>query len=458
MLQIRRPSPDFKLLALLAEQNRADANKAGNAMPILDIGGSTTIDVCVFRTDGFAGEITVQAEGLPPGVTASPAGPSKASRFQLVLSAAEGMKPWSGTVRVVGKAKVGDADVVRTARVAALRWNADNQNQARVVRELHDLPLAVTAEAAPVTVAPNETKIWETARGGKVSIPLAVVHRPGAKGEMALTAPGLPGELKVPEIKVAEAATTSSAEIDLDPKLPAGTYQIVLRGATKMAYARNPQAADLAKADFERITAVAQERAGQVEAAKQTLAAADKALADLQAAGQQPTADQTEARAKADAQLKDLEAKAKAAEEERVRREKVSADAAAAAAPKDIDVPVVVPSIMLTVAEVPLFFAAIPEVSVKQGAAVDLPIPFERRYGLAGDVILETAPVTPVPGLSVAALTVPGDQAQGSVKVVTTGETPPGRYELVLKGKVKFYDRDVVTEQRISVVVEPPVQ
>ena len=458
VLQIRRPSPDFKLLALLAEQNRADANKAGNAMPILDIGGSTTIDVCVFRTDGFAGEITVQAEGLPPGVTASPAGPSKASRFQLVLSAAEGMKPWSGTVRVVGKAKVGDADVVRTARVAALRWNADNQNQARVVRELHDLPLAVTAEAAPVTVAPNETKIWETARGGKVSIPLAVVHRPGAKGEMALTAPGLPGELKVPEIKVAEAATTSSAEIDLDPKLPAGTYQIVLRGATKMAYARNPQAADLAKADFERITAVAQERAGQVEAAKQTLAAADKALADLQAAGQQPTADQTEARAKADAQLKDLEAKAKAAEEERVRREKVSADAAAAAAPKDIDVPVVVPSIMLTVAEVPLFFAAIPEVSVKQGAAVDLPIPFERRYGLAGDVILETAPVTPVPGLSVAALTVPGDQAQGSVKVVTTGETPPGRYELVLKGKVKFYDRDVVTEQRISVVVEPPVQ
>ena len=30
---------------------------------------------------------------------------------------------------------------------------------------------------------------------------------------------------------------------------PAGTYQILLRGATKMAYARNPQAAELAKAD-----------------------------------------------------------------------------------------------------------------------------------------------------------------------------------------------------------------
>jgi hypothetical protein len=224
-----------------------------------------------------------------------------------------------------------------------------------------------------------------------------------------------------------------------------------------MAYARNPQAADAAKADHERIAALVKERVAQVEAAKATLAAADKVLADLQAAGQQPTAEQTEAKAKADAQLKDTEAKAKAAEEERVKREKAAADAAAAAAPKDIDVPVIVPSIMLRVAEVPLEFGALPEqVTLKQGATADLAIPFERRYGLAGEVVLEAAPANPVPGLSIAAVTVPGDQSQGGLKVLTTGETPPGRYEVNLKGKVKFYDRDVVTERKVPVVIEAP--
>ena len=119
--------------------------------------------------------------------------------------------------------------------------------------------------------------------------------------------------------------------------------------------------------------------------------------------------------------------------------------------------PVIVPSIMLRVAELPLEFGALPEpVSLKQGASVDLAVPCERRYGLGGDIILEAVPANPVPGLSITAVTVPGDQAQGIVKIVTTGETPPGRYELVLKGKVKFYDRDVVTERKVSVVVEAP--
>lgn len=458
VLVARKPAPDFRLVALLAEQNRADANRAGIVPPVIDVGGTTTIDVMVFRADGFADDVVIEAEGLPAGVTVSPAvAPARTNRAQLVLTAADGMQPWSGTIRVVGKARIGDADAVRVARVATLRWNADNQNQPRVLRELHDLPLAVTADPAPVSVAPTETKVWETARGGKLSIPLAVVHRPGAKGEVSLTAPGLPGELKVPEIKVAEAATAASVEIDLDPKLPAGIYQILLRGSTKMAYARNPRAAEVAKADHERIAALVKERTAAVEAAKVALAAADKAIADSQAAGQQPTADQADAKAKAEAAVRDLEAKAKAAEEERVRREKTANDAAAAAAPKDIDVPVVVPSLMLRVAETPLVWGAIPEqITVKQGATADLAVPFERRYGLAGDTILEAAPANPVAGLSVAAVTVPGDQSQGVLKVVTTGETPPGRHELTLRGKVKFSDRDVVTERKVALVVEAP--
>jgi hypothetical protein len=457
VLVARNPVPDFRLLVLLAEQNRVDATKAHSVPPVIDGGGSLTLDVLVFRADGFTGDVTIEAEGLPPGVTAAPVGPPSASRFSLVLSAAEGTTPWSGSIRVVGRAKIGDADVIRTARVATLRFNADHADLPRILREVNALPLAVTVDAAPLTVAPTETKTWETARGGKVSIPLSVVHRPGAKGDVSLTATGLPAELKLPEIKIAESATAATAEIDLDPKLPAGTYQILLRGSTKMAYARNPQAAELAKSDHERIAALGKDRAAQFETAKTALAAADKVIADLQTTGQPPTVEQVEARTKAEALVKETEAKAKAAEEERVRREKAAADAAAAAAPKDIDVPVVVPSIMLRVAEVPLEVGGPPEqVTLKGAATAVLPVPLERRYGLTGEVILEAAPANPVPGLSVAAVTVPADQAQGGLMIVSTGDTPPGRYELILKGKAKFHDRDVVAERKVAVVVEAP--
>jgi len=120
-------------------------------------------------------------------------------------------------------------------------------------------------------------------------------------------------------------------------------------------------------------------------------------------------------------------------------------------------VPVVVPSIMLRVAEVPVEFGSLPEqVTLKGAASAVLTVPLERRYGLAGDVVLEAAPANPVPGLSVASVTVPADQVQGGLTIVTTGETPPGRYELVLKGKVKFYERDVVAERKVAVVVEAP--
>jgi hypothetical protein len=374
-----------------------------------------------------------------------------------VLTAAEGTAPWSGSIRIVGRAKIADADVVHTARVATLRFNTDNESLPRILREVNALPLTVTTDAAPLTVAPTETKIWETARGGKVSIPLSVVHRPGAKGDVAMTATGLPAELKLPEIKIAESATAATAEINLDPKLPAGTYQILLRGSTKMAYARNPQAAEVAKADHERIAALGKDCAAQFEAAKTALAAADRVIADLQVAGQPPTVEQLEAKTKAEALVKETESKAKSAEEERVRREKAAADAVAAAAPKDIDVPVVVPSIMLRVAELPLEFGGLPDqVTLKGAASAVLTVPFERRYGLTGDVVLEAAPANPVPGLSVAAVTVPADQPQGGLTIVTTGETPPGRYELVLKGKVKFYERDVVAERKVAVVVEAP--
>jgi hypothetical protein len=51
---------------------------------------------------------------------------------------------------------------------------------------------------------------------------------------------------------------------------------------------------------------------------------------------------------------------------------------------------------------------------------------------------------------------VTAEQPQGVLAVATTGATPPGAYELVLKGKVSFFDREIVGERRVPLLVEAP--
>jgi len=93
---------------------------------------------------------------------------------------------------------------------------------------------------------------------------------------------------------------------------------------------------------------------------------------------------------------------------------------------------------------------------VKAGAAADLTVAVERKYGFEGPVTLEAAAAPAVAGVTVAAATVPADQSQGVLKVATTAATPPGTYELVLKGKVSFFDREIVGERRVPLIVEAP--
>lgn len=342
VLEARRPAPGFRLLVPLAQPERLDPKKIFRAVPTLQVGGRVTVDVLVVRLDGFAGEVVLEPQGLPAGVTASATVvPGNANRGAIVLTAADTTQPFTGSFRVLGRGKAGERDVDDIARVAALAWNVDDANTPVVMRESFDIPLAVTADVAPVTVTPREDRPWETKPDGKVEVPLTIVRRAGAKGPLTLAAAGLPAELKVADVKLDEAATEGKVEIAAGAKLPPGTYTVLLKGVAKLSFARNPQAAERARADADRIAALAKERTARVETAKQALAAAEARQGDPQAA---------EAKAAAAEAVKAAEAAAKAAEAERASRDEAAKKAATAAAPKDIDVPVILSPITIVVA------------------------------------------------------------------------------------------------------------
>jgi len=457
VLEVRRPDPDFQLLVLLAQPDRADANKFRAAAPVLAAGGTAPVDVLVVKQDGFAGEVTVAAEGLPAGVTAQPVVvTAKANRATLVLVAAADAAPMAGGFRVVGRAAGPGGDLVRTARSATLRWDIEAANRPQLLRETSSIPLAVVADAAPVSVAPAEAKLWETARGGKLTIPLAVVRRPGAKGPLTLAAANLPAELKVTETKIEEQATTADVTVDCAAKLAPGRYALVLKGVAKLAFARNPEAAARARADADRVAEIAKERAARAAAAQEALGAVEKRLAAAQAGGTPPAELVAEKEAAVKA-VQEADAAAKAAAEERGRREKAATDAAAASAVKDIDVPVVLPPIEISVAETPIVVTPAPErLVVKAGSTAELAVTVERKYGFTGPVELEAATAPAVAGVTIAPARVAAEQSQGVLAVATTGATPPGAYELVLKGKVSFFDREIVGERRVPLLVEAP--
>jgi hypothetical protein len=478
-LEIRTPRPDFDLLAMVVRPDRADANKMLIGSTSLAAGGTVAVDLLVLRRDGFAGNVTVTAEDLPLGVTASPvviAG--KFRRGVIVLQAADDAKPVEKSFRLVGRADSDEGQIARTARPATLRWNVDNQQlQPHLVRRTDELRVAITHDSAPVTVRLKEAKPWETARGGKLSIPIEVVHRAGSKGPLSLVPMTYPPEMKLPaELKIAEVtiaemkkpegqaagapvppqASTGEVAIDIDPKLAPGTYAVALQGVAKFSYARNPAAASRAKADVERVAAMAKERAAKVEVAKQALAAAEKQIADAPATGSPPPAEAVAARDSARNALAAAEAAFKVAEEERVKREKVAADTATANAPKDIDVPVLLPPITVVVDESPVEMKTDPVgVSVEAGGAVDLAIDLVRKHGFAGPVSLEVQAPAALAGLAIQPTTVAPEAAKGVLSVVTSTATPPGTHVLALKGKVSYFDREVAFERAVPLVVSP---
>src|SRR5207247_1363521 len=105
------------------------------------------------RLDGLSGNITVTAEGLPEGVSCAPVtiGPGL-DATPLVLVAAETAPAFAGPIQIVGRAKIGDAEVAHAARAGTVLF-AGQPSRPAPARMARSPMLAVSAaEPAPFLV------------------------------------------------------------------------------------------------------------------------------------------------------------------------------------------------------------------------------------------------------------------------------------------------------------------
>src|SRR5439155_25344999 len=127
--------------------------------------------VFAWRHDGWNGEITLSAEGLPKGVTCKPqvigTGMKQAA---LVVSATPDAPIWTGEIKVKGTATINGKTIVREARPATITWPVFQQNFPTICRLDRNLVLAVR-DKAPFRLIAGIEEVT-AAPGTRVTVPL----------------------------------------------------------------------------------------------------------------------------------------------------------------------------------------------------------------------------------------------------------------------------------------------
>jgi len=103
------------MFRLAIEKRPADFSLTIPQQVNIPIGGTTQLSVGVERLGGFSDEIALELEGLPAGVTTTTELkiPAEKNALKIALQCAETAPAAANRIRVIGKAAIGEQDVVR---------------------------------------------------------------------------------------------------------------------------------------------------------------------------------------------------------------------------------------------------------------------------------------------------------------------------------------------------------
>jgi hypothetical protein len=243
-LEVRKPAPDFRLLALPQAPpfQEKDRREARVWTTLLRRGETLPVKVLAFRRDDFEGEIELGAEGLPEGVTFAAAGfEAKQSATVLLLRASEDAVAWAGTIRIVGRAKICGQEVIHRARAGCVVRDVKDYNEEAVRSRLTDeFYLALSSEeAAPLAIEAAQAPEFGAAAGGKIEIPLKLTARGEMTGNIKLKAAGFSELDGLKEVEISAKTNQVNLEIDLaQHKVPVGTHRFYVLAYGQTRYQR----------------------------------------------------------------------------------------------------------------------------------------------------------------------------------------------------------------------------
>jgi hypothetical protein len=230
-LHIGKPRPD--LFPVVIHETNPDPS-----CPVVGRGGSAFYELCLNRRH-FTGTVTIEADGLPKGVSCPAVHVSPQTEFAtIVFTAAADAPDWEGAIRLKAWALIDGRRVERPVRCAQRRWPIANVNTTRVCR----LTCLAVRSKAPYRLELSSTAL-HVAAGGTVELKASVRrHWPEFKGKVQLNGLNLPPGFSLPTMEIAVGKTEVTTKLSVAANVPPGRYSVVLRGDAQVPYNRDPKA------------------------------------------------------------------------------------------------------------------------------------------------------------------------------------------------------------------------
>ena len=438
-LSIRKGRPDFFLLALTRDR-RDNGLVASLWVPYLRKGESMALKVFAVRRDDFDGEISLEVEGLPPGVSCGPTLIlADRSVTDLICETARDTAGGTAAIRIVGKAQLGGGQVGREALWASpLRTVADVRGslfQSRLTREL----ILAVSEKETMPLLPGlevETQEWETSLAGKLDIPFRITGSSEFQKDITIRPVGIPGMWRADPVSVdskGEGTLTLELPRPLTTRLKVepGQYTFYLEGTTQIPYRNNPEAAKEDRQEKMRIEKLATQLAIAAQEAAESEAGVEGNGA-AQAAAQ-----------------------AKAAQKERIRAARRAKEADEKARLKKVRVPFYSTSQTLTITAAPIVLSlgTVPQ-RLKPGASVEISVGVERLYAYDDPVELRLIVPEDRIGIRSSPISIPKGVSKATLLVEVTQEAEPGEYSLTVQAQLELNGQHLEVEKTVSVHVE----
>jgi hypothetical protein len=209
----------------------------------LRAGSTVALEVVVVRRDGFAGEIELEMNDLPHGVTAAGLKiPAEKSRGVMLVTAAPNAPRGLSEAKFFGRSQINGQELVRPVHMAQMAWPiADSWSEIPSPRLVSGLPVSVSdAELAPLTISAATNGSLEVASGQTLKIPLALQRRLEFSGTvLQLKTLGV-GFENHPPFEVNLSGDSAETMLNLAAlQTPPGDYLLTFYGAAVAKYRYN---------------------------------------------------------------------------------------------------------------------------------------------------------------------------------------------------------------------------
>lgn len=193
-------------------------------------GGSTAVTVNVARLNGFGGAVPLKIEGLPAGVTASPAViPAGQPGVTFTLTAAPDAAPGAPTqLKVTGTATIDGKEVARVAEPVEIYKQPlapDNQNSQRTTEFFPACVMPAQAYALDL-----EQKAVTVKKGASVQVKVKAIRQMGQNAQINLTVAGQQPNVAIPNVNIAANTAEIVLTINAAANAPETTHNVIITG------------------------------------------------------------------------------------------------------------------------------------------------------------------------------------------------------------------------------------